>query len=211
MKLFKLASCAVAASLLFLQVACSNENKQEGQTQKMEFNSSQELLAENKTQSPIIYEIVEIGQAANGKITDFSFLDENGKKVSISSIIKDKYVFLNFWATWCPPCRAEIPDIIEIQNELRSKDLIVIGIALEREKTMDASIKKVQDFAGKNKINYMNFLLKDDLKKTLATSYEGIPYIPTTILVDKKGDIFEKIQGQRTKDDFLGSINKMMK
>ena len=117
--------------LLFLlsQTACS-ENKQQNQSpQKIEMHSANsELLVENnKTSSTKVYEITKVKKATDGKITDFSFTDENGKESKLSSIIKNKYVFLNFWATWCPPCRAEIPAIIELQNEFKSKDLVVIA------------------------------------------------------------------------------------
>ncbi len=197
--------------VLFLsQTACS-ENKQQS-LQKIEMHSAaSEFIAENATSSAKVYEIAEVGKAANGKITEFFFTDENGKKVSINSIIKNKYVFLNFWATWCPPCRAEIPAIVELQSEFRGKDLVVIGVALERERTLAGAKKKVQDYATNNKINYINFVASEDVLKALIDSYNGIPYIPTTFLVDKKGDVFEKIQGGRDKDGFLKSLQNLIK
>jgi len=199
--------------LLLSQTACS-ENKQQNQSpQKIEMHSANsELLVENnKTSSTKVYEITKVEKATDGKITDFSFTDENGKESTLSSIIKNKYVFLNFWATWCPPCRAEIPAIIELQNEFKSKDLVVIGIALERERSLAGAQKKVYDYASNNKINYLNFVAKDEIIKALVDSYNGIPYIPTTFLIDKKGFIFEKIQGGRDKEAFLKSIENLIK
>lgn len=78
-----------------------------------------------------------------GSAVDFTFT-HNGKETSFAEFTKGKVVFLNFWGTWCPPCRKEIPDIIEIQKELQNKNFVVIGIAMERDRD---PLSKVQSFS----------------------------------------------------------------
>ena len=175
------------------------------------FTTQMHCFAAPSVSAGKVYEIVSAEKSETGKMVDFFFLDDNGEKVSIKSITKNKFVFLNFWATWCPPCRAEIPDIIELQDELKSKDLMVIGIALEREKDIEKDKAKVQKYVTNSRINYINFVTSQEIKKTLADAYGGIPYIPTTFLIDKKYNVFEKIQGGREKKEFLESLDKLMK
>ena len=175
------------------------------------FTTQMHCFAAPSVSAGKVYEIVSAEKSETGKMVDFFFLDDNGEKVSIKSITKNKFVFLNFWATWCPPCRAEIPDIIELQDELKSKDLMVIGIALEREKDIEKDKAKVQKYVTNSRINYINFITSQEIKKALADAYGGIPYIPTTFLIDKKYNVFEKIQGGREKKEFLESLDKLMK
>lgn len=175
------------------------------------FTTQMHCFAAPSVSAGKVYEIVSAEKSETGKMVDFFFLDDNGEKVSIKSITKNKFVFLNFWATWCPPCRAEIPDIIELQDELKSKDLMVIGIALEREKDIEKDKAKVQKYVTNSRINYINFVTSQEIKKALADAYGGIPYIPTTFLIDKKYNVFEKIQGGREKKEFLESLDKLMK
>jgi len=144
----------------------------------------------------------------NYKIMDFTF-ELDGKEMKFSDLTKDKIVFLNVWATWCGPCRREIPDIIEIQKEMK-KDVIVIGLASERG---GATAKgKVEAFAKENNINYLNILNHPDLDKYLGEiAYgddKGIKSIPTTFIVDKKGYITQTKIGMASKAEFISLINK---
>jgi thiol-disulfide isomerase/thioredoxin len=154
-----------------------------------------------------VYEIVELGTSNEGKMTDFFFNDDEGNKFSLMDITKGKYTFLNFWGTWCPPCRDEIPDIIELQTELKNEGLMVVGVALER----DASpMKVVTNYANSKKINYINFVASKELMGKLTATYNGIAYVPTTLLANKSGEIFERIQGRRSKEQFKLSLDKLM-
>ncbi len=196
MKSRKIINLSVFIFLCFFIFSCN----------KSQINAKNSSIEVNK-----VYEIAEITNSAEGQITDFTFYNAQNEKVSLSSIVKNKFVFLNFWATWCPPCRAEIPAIIELQSEFMDKDFIVIGIAIERERTVDKQKEKVQNYVTNNKINYMNFVANDELKQKLAEAYGGIQYIPTTFLIDKKGKIIEKIQGGREKKEFKTAIENIMK
>ncbi|MCL2040251.1 MAG: TlpA family protein disulfide reductase [Bacteroidetes bacterium] len=153
-----------------------------------------------------VYEIVEVLDKVPNQMTDFIFLDEDGNKCSLSEYTKGQYVFQNFWGTWCPPCRREIPDIIKLQNELNGK-VIMVGIALER----DANPKQtVMNYAKNNGINYINFVGPGELVRKLTSTYGGITSVPTTHIINKDGKVVETLVGALTKDGFQTVLDKVM-
>ena len=106
-------------------------------------------------------------------------------------ILKDypnKIVLLNFFATWCPPCKAEIPNLIKLQNDYKN-DFVIVSILLEDMKTHE----ELQKFITTFNINYpiTNASENFDLAKSLG----GIKSIPTMFLVDKDGNVFQKYVG----------------
>lgn len=137
------------------------------------------------------------------KAIDFTF-DYEGKEYKFSEISKNKVVFLNFWGTWCGPCRNEIPDIIAIQNELGTKDFLVIGMACERS---EQEINKVISFVKVNGLNYVNFMRT----KEIADYYGGIKYIPSTYLIDKNGIVVDEKVGGNNKETFMKWIKTVLK
>ncbi|MBI5326031.1 MAG: TlpA family protein disulfide reductase [Ignavibacteriae bacterium] len=153
-----------------------------------------------------VYQIESVGKAKQGSAIDFSW-KENGNTVSFLNYTKGKVVLLNFWGTWCPPCRREIPDLIEVSKDLVNKDFVLIGIALERGSDNNANATKVADFMKNNGIPYNIFIGIQDL----VNAYGGIPAVPTTYIIDKTGKISETIVGMRGKSDFLESINRVLK
>ncbi len=107
-------------------------------------------------------------------IFDFTLESNQGDKITLSKL-KGKIVILDFWATWCPPCREAIPELIKLYDKYQSQNLIILGIALDDKNDV---IKLAQEM----KINYP--VLFDD--KTVAKQYE-VQSIPTLYLLDKKG------------------------
>lgn len=144
------------------------------------------------------------------KALDF-VVEVNGKEMKFSELTKGKVVFLNFWGTWCPPCRREIPAIIDIQKEMKD-DVIVVGIASERGGDRDKP--KVETFVKVNKINYINVMAHPALQKYYGEiAYgkgSGIKYVPTTFLIDKEGNVFEFKNGAHSKEDFIKWIKTAM-
>jgi cytochrome c biogenesis protein CcmG/thiol:disulfide interchange protein DsbE len=136
---------------------------------------------------------VEVTQAAATKsnapklpmAANFQLKDINGKTVSLSDY-KGKVVLVNFWATWCPPCRMEIPHFIELQNQYKDKGFVILGLAGD-----DEGAKVVKPFAEKMKMNYP-VLIQDE---QVADNYGGIVGIPTSFLIDTKGQIVKKYIG----------------
>lgn len=116
--------------------------------------------------------------------------DLNGKTVSLDDF-KGKKVFLNFWATWCPPCKSEMPDIQKLYEENKNANFIIITVNTGDEK------EKVIDFMKSNNYTF-NVLL--DINNELASKY-NIFSIPTSFFIDKDGTIIHKINGPLTKDE----------
>ncbi len=114
-------------------------------------------------------------QAAPG----WELKDLEGKTVKLADL-KGKVVLLNFWATWCPPCRQEILDLVALQNQYRDKGLVVIGVSLD-----EKGPAPVKAFVNRMKINYP-VVMGDE--KTVA-AYGGIEAIPTTFYIDRAGNV----------------------
>ncbi len=112
---------------------------------------------------------------------------------------KGKIIILDFWATWCPPCKAEIPDFIALQNQYRSSGLVIIGAAID-------DPNKVANFAKKAGINYIVGLATQDT----ASIYGGVRGIPTTFVIDREGYIVRQYVGFRPKETFEQDVKDLM-
>lgn len=114
---------------------------------------------------------------------------------------RGKVVLINFWATWCPPCVKEIPDLVELQTSYGDRGLVILGISLDRNPD-----RVLQPFIDKYKINYP--ILLDDGR--VAKNYGGITGIPTTFLVDREGIIRNQYVGLRPKRVFEAAIKELL-
>ncbi|GAB5466403.1 MAG: hypothetical protein Kapaf2KO_18390 [Candidatus Kapaibacteriales bacterium] len=169
-----------------------------------EKNNTSDLAMAATSTSGAIYSVESVEKPAKGSAPDFTWKDEKGKSVSFSEYSKNKVVFLNFWGTWCPPCRKEIPDIVRISKELKDKDFVIMGVALERGNSPEDKLKKYMNSQG---ITYHNFLQNE---RELSQAYGGITSVPTTFIINKEGQIVEKIVGMRSYEAFMTSINKVL-
>jgi thiol-disulfide isomerase/thioredoxin len=207
-KLTKALALIITGFLFVTQTACTNDNKDAQKVGQNETFASKSVDANTNTSIdpadlPGVYNIISVGNKSEGKFTDFTF-EINGKQSSFADYTKGKVVFLNFWGTWCPPCRAEIPDIIKVADTLKNKDFVVIGIAMERSKD---AIDNVKSFVKNKNINYKVFMGNADL----ASAYGGIQFVPTTFLIDQNGNIVKTIQGSQSYETFISEISKILK
>ena len=117
---------------------------------------------------------------------DFRVDDLDGKPLSLAAS-RGKVVLLNFWATWCGPCRAEIPDLIEIQKRY-GDSLQIIGLDVD-----DDDVAEVKKFVEKNGINYPVGMATNEIR----IQYGGVAALPTSFVLDKEGRVVQKHEGLR--------------
>jgi peroxiredoxin len=130
----------------------------------------------------------------------FALKDLSGKNVSLSDY-KGKVVLLNFWATWCVPCRTEIPDLVRLQKEYQSRGLQILGI------TYPAYTRRgVQQVVSRLKVNYP-ILLAD---RSLADMYGVEEVLPTTVVIDREGKIRGRILGILEAEEFDQSVKPLL-
>jgi len=127
----------------------------------------------------------------------FSAKDIEGNKVDLADYLGKKIIVVNFWATWCPPCRFEIPELIKLQKVYKDK-IQIIGVSLDR------SLGDVKNYR-EHKLNYPIIW---DRYGEIAYLYGGISSIPTTFIINTEGKIVERIIGARTFESFEYVIKK---
>jgi peroxiredoxin len=124
-------------------------------------------------------------RADSGKAPDFTLKNLEGEEIALSKL-KGRVVLLDFWATWCGPCRESIPHLIDLYNNFQSKGFTIIGMSVDKEKEEET----LRRFVKSMDIPYPVVLSPEQL----ARQY-GISGIPTTLLIDREGKILEKIVG----------------
>lgn len=132
---------------------------------------------------------------------DFAFQDVlTGKTVKLSSHA-GKVRLIDFWATWCPPCRKEIPHLVELRGKYQAKGFEVIGVALDQ-----GGVEAVKPFTLQHKMPYPS-LLGDD---QVASAYGGIRGIPTLFMVDRQGKIAHRYEGYTPADVLEADLKALL-
>ena len=130
----------------------------------------------------------------------FTLKSVDGKTVSLSDY-KGKAVLLNFWATWCGPCKLEMPWLIDLQKKYNTQGFTVIGISED-----DAAPKDVAAFAAKMGVNYP-VLMSDD---ATVKRYGGVDYLPTSYYIGRDGKVLLEVGGLISKDELEANIQKII-
>jgi thiol-disulfide isomerase/thioredoxin len=143
---------------------------------------------------------------------EFTLLDLSGKDVSLSSF-KGKPLLINFWATWCGPCKIETPWLIELQNEYGPKGLQIVGISTEGD-DLKSDDKEgwahdktaIAKFIKEYQMQYPVLINGD----SLATEYGGLDAMPTSVYVDRDGKVVAVQLGITSKEDMAANIDKAL-
>jgi thiol-disulfide isomerase/thioredoxin len=131
----------------------------------------------------------------------FSLKDQDGKTVTLADY-KGKVVLLNFWATWCGPCKIEIPWFIEFEQKYRDQGFAVLGVAMDEE-----GWEAVKPYLKEKNVTYRTLLGSD----SVAQLYGGVDSLPTTFLVDRTGKIASAHVGLVSKSEYQNEIVQLLK
>ena len=140
--------------------------------------------------------------AAAGKAAPlhFTLKDMNGVEVKLAAF-KGKVILLNFWATWCGPCKAEIPSLVELQSQYR-EDLVILGFSV------DDTVEKMKPYAVEYRINYP--LLVGNGREDVQEAFGPLYGIPVSVIIDREGNIAKKHSGIATKAQFEREIKALL-
>ncbi len=140
---------------------------------------------------------------ANAKAANFSFSlkDMSGKSVKLADF-KGKVILLDFWATWCGPCKIEIPWFVDFQNKYASQGLAVLGVLVED------TVDKLKPFADQYKMNYPVLIGID--RDDVTEAYGPIWGLPTTLLIARDGKICKRHPGLTSKEYFERTIKALL-
>jgi peroxiredoxin len=131
---------------------------------------------------------------------DFSLETVDGKTLKLSDL-RGKAVVLNFWATWCSPCKAEMPWFVDFQKQYAGEGLQIVGVAMD-----DSDKKDIQKFAQQMGVNYPVVLGKE----SLADQYGGVEFLPTTFYIDRSGNIQDRVFGIVDRQEAESSMKKVL-
>jgi cytochrome c biogenesis protein CcmG/thiol:disulfide interchange protein DsbE len=140
------------------------------------------------------------GNPAGAPAPEFELKSLDGRTVRLSDY-RGKAVLLNFWATWCSPCKIEMPWFDELQNKYRAQGLEVIGIAMD-----DAGEETVAKFVKDLGVNYTILMGKE----ALGEAYGGVLGLPTTFYIDRQGRIVDQVVGLVSHSDIEDNIKKAL-
>ncbi len=135
----------------------------------------------------------------------FTLKSVDGKTVSLSDY-KGKAVLLNFWATWCGPCKLEMPWLIDMQKKYASQGFTVLGISEDDGSANTAATKQVSDFMAKMGVDYPVLMYDDQMNK----AYGGIDFLPTSYYIDRDGKVLIESGGLISESEMESNIQKIL-
>lgn len=124
----------------------------------------------------------------------------DGKEVKLSSL-RGKAVLVNFWATWCEPCKVEMPSLVDMQKKYGPQGLQIVGVAMD-----DADDKEISTFAHKMGVNYMVLRGTEEV----GNRYGGVEQLPTTYYLDRSGKVVDETIGMAGEAAFEDAIKRAL-
>ena len=139
-------------------------------------------------------------QLKNGEAPDFALQSLDGRTVRLSDF-RGKAVVLNFWATWCAPCKMEMPWFVDLQKQYGPLGLQFLGVAMD-----DASPGEIAEFAHEMGVNYPILMGKE----AVGDDYGGVPFLPQTFYIDREGKLVDRAFGLRGRAEIEESVKKIL-
>jgi len=134
---------------------------------------------------------------------NFSWTDSSGKSVDFDSY-RGNVTLVNFWATWCGPCKKELPDLVELSKEFSGKNVKFLGLSTDRGADVAYDVAR---FVQEHNIPYQNLVSSEALEE----AFGNVPAIPTSFLIDQRGKIVQTYVGARSKEFFSQAIAALLK
>jgi peroxiredoxin len=141
-----------------------------------------------------------VGNVQGAAAPDFTLPTLDGSKITLSEF-RGKAVLLNFWATWCPPCKVEMPWFADLQKEYGQDGLVVLGVAMD-----DSSPSTIAKFTHEMGVNYPVLLGTDKV----SDDYGDVQYLPTTFYIGRDGTIVDKMTGLLDRKDIEEAVKKTL-
>lgn len=209
MKVLKFSSLVLLGA--FLAAGCGSKNDT---TTKNETKPTTPTTETKTTTPPTtttsgvknLYKIEKVEAPAGSKIAPNFTWTEDGKQMSLKDM-KGKVLFVNFWATWCGPCKKEIPDLMSLNDEYSSKGFNVIGMNVFQ----NENSATIENYLKASPISYRIIDGNEDVVNAFSKADgSNIEAVPTTFVIDKEGKIVETIIGTKSKADFKKIIDKYL-
>jgi peroxiredoxin len=141
-----------------------------------------------------------VGDVQGVQAPDFELVSLDGQKVKLSDF-RGKAVVLNFWATWCAPCKVEMPWFVDLQKQYGRDGLTILGVAMD-----DSEPQKIARFASEMGVNYPVLLGTNNVSE----EYGDVEYLPTTFYINRQGKIVGKVAGLIGKAEIEGDAKKAL-
>ncbi len=164
--------------------------------------STQQASSGTITNQGNVFEVTSV-EKRSPKVPNFSWKDGSGATVTFDQF-RGKATLINFWATWCGPCKKELPDLVALSNELAPKNAKILGVSVDR---APGVTDLVRSFTSEHGITYPVLIANDDMEDAFGNPR----LIPTSYLIDSSGNIAQTIVGLHTKDFYQQAITSLLK